>query len=173
MFVNKYLITSILLLLAGQLSTAQSVKSWLPVCDLPQPGDPVQELQFNQWKFEPNNRQEAAYRIACDSFRSIFGRPVKKVTVVLDTSNIVSRYDVYLNFDTTLHTEIERLLGKPEGEWMAVAPDLPDKEHMIYNRSWKLPAFTLRFQCTRYMPFLGEELDDFIILSILAPAAKR
>jgi hypothetical protein len=113
---------------------------------------------------------DAMYLIKYDGSNTLYGRSIYSIALGVRADTIIS-INIYVPFDTTLHKEMERDLGKPELGWMGFAPG-SDTTGVIWTRYWDLPTYSVGFKCTRYQYQIGDVKDDLLAISLLPRRRK-
>jgi len=104
------------------------------------------------------------YRLQCEKVKTLYNVPIEKVLIHVIENDTVNAIQIYLPFDSTLHKRIEAELGPSETAWMVFSPGQLDTAGIIWDRRWFIDDYILWFRCTRYIPLVGDLLDDKILL---------
>ena len=112
------------------------------------------------------------YRLNCPNIKSLYNLPIEKVLIHVIETDTVNAIKIYLPFDSTFHKRLEADLGPSEVAWMLFDPGQVDTAGIIWDRRWFVDDYIVWFRCTRYIPLLGEERDDAIIVALM-PRNKK
>lgn len=98
------------------------------------------------------------YILPC-SVKQLYGVPIQKTLLIAyeDTARAIV---FFLPFDSSLHKQLDEVLGPSAGVWTIVEDEPEDTTGMIAKRRWILPEYIIVFECTRYNKLLRRTDDD-------------
>lgn len=119
------------------------------------------------WKYEYDKYSYGkTYRLLCDKVTTLYDSKIEKILIHVIETDTVNAIQIFLPFDSTFHRRMEADLGPSETAWMLFEPGRLDTAGIIRDRRWFLDDYIVWLRCTRYIPLLGEEKDNLLLITL-------
>jgi hypothetical protein len=163
----------LILTFLANLGNAQSVREYIGQCNIGLLNSKFDSSNYESIYVNDKYSYGKTFIFHCTKFKTLYDLPIVKTLFQVTESDTIDAIQIFLPFDSTLVRQLESDLGPPEPTWMAFQPGVIGTSKIIWDRHWFMDKYVISFRCTRYMPLLGETLDDYMIISVSPRVIKR
>ena len=155
-----------IILLLVNWANAQSIRNYIAECNAGVLNSIFDSKNPSLQRIEDKYSYGDTYLLPpCNKFKTLYKVPILKTLIQVNENDTVNEIKIYLPSDTTLLKRFESDLRSSEMTWLAF-PLGADTTGIIRPRKWFVNDCIVFFSYTKYKYLLGEEIDDYVIVSI-------